>query len=170
MKNVRYHCISLPIKSYIRKYAESVFGSPVKADHSTSLGCFINACLEKNVYSNRHLAENFIYKDVTDKLPILINSWQFNALGFDFSDDKVIQLNRFLENVFEEDLFRFCQSYIDPSKRYKGFREAIEKFCSRHKIELEIDVTFDAIKKIEYRKRKKIEDLHQRTLTLFSGN
>jgi hypothetical protein len=38
------------------------------------------------------------------------------------------------------------------------FKDALEDFCKRYNIEIEEDITFEALKKKEYRERKKLKE------------
>lgn len=73
-------------------------------------------------------------------------------LGYDLSDQHTITINKFFETRFTEDIARWCEL----GAIYKvEFKKNIEDFCHRHKIEIEYDITFEAIKKKEYRLREK---------------
>lgn len=78
------------------------------------------------------------------------------GLGFDISDASTISINKFFETRFNEDLKKWCELGTIYKVEYK---KNIEDFCMRHRIELEYDITFEAIKKKEYRFRKKSEEI-----------
>jgi len=78
-------------------------------------------------------------------------------IGFIITNDQVIQFNRFVDDLFEEYLYIFVQKNTKQNQRYCGFKEAIELFAQIHNIEIDVDITFDTLKKAEYRHRKNIE-------------
>lgn len=132
----------------------TLYGTPVFANNRTPLGCFINAALDKNIYASRH----DLQFSPTDTLIVIINEWQFHRIGYDIPRDKAIHINRFLEASFDKDLYTYCQANIRQHSRYRGYALAIEAFAQLHDIDIDIDITFDALKKSEYRYRKR----HQR--------
>jgi DNA primase len=67
----------------------------------------------------------------------------------------IIYLNKHFEEKFEEELCRHCFLLNLFGIEIK---EALENFCKRHNIEIEEDITFEALKKKEYRERKKLEE------------
>jgi len=64
---------------------------------------------------------------------------------------QVIRINRHLQNMFEKDL---CE-IVFRAHYFLGIdrQVAIECFAHNHGIQLEIDITFEALKKMEYRYR-----------------
>ena len=76
--------------------------------------------------------------------------------GLNIEVAKVLVINRYFGNQFEEDLYHFCQRNITPG-RYAGYDRALDLFAKRYDIEFEEDITFEALKKMEYRYRKSFE-------------
>lgn len=168
MRSAKYHNVYLPCKTYIRKYITSIYGDPVPAYNRSSLGCYINRCLEKKSYTNRMLTASFTDQYFTDKLTIQINPWQFAHIGFDFSAEKVKELNWFMENMFEEHLFLYVDAHMTEHTERK---KLIDAFASQYGIVTEVDITLEALVKTEYRMRKKVarnmSAQNLRPLTLF---
>lgn len=155
MKNTKYHTVYLPCKPYIRKYILSRYGYPFVATNKTTFGSFVNLCLEKNIYTNEALYQPVLTKHYTEKLAINISNWQFVRIGFDFSPEKVIELNRFIEAMFEDHLCDFVSVKfgVVPDTR----KELINAFAKMYNIEPEYDISMNALVKIEYRRRQEIE-------------
>lgn len=65
----------------------------------------------------------------------------------------IIYLNKHFEERFEEDLYKFCLVQTASGMQIKN---ALEAFCKLHHIEIEEDITYDALKQKEYRKRKEV--------------
>lgn len=156
LKQPKYITVKLPCKPYIRKFVEALYGNPVRADHSTNLGCIINLTLEKTIYENRQF-RNPVHKDIRDSISVLINHWQFQRLGFDFSNENILVINRILENSFEESLYQFVRNHVKEGVRFKGYKEAIEQFADSYGIEIEEDISYEGLKKKEARFRNKVD-------------
>jgi len=141
-----------------------VFGSPVPACSKTILGLHIQSCLKKERYTDRSFRHIFLQNSFPDQLPIVINHWQFENLGFDFPDEKVIELNQFMECLFEQHLCDYVAARLLPGVERK---KLIEDFVKRHGIELKLDaedegdISLEALIKTEYRKRRQMEQFAQ---------
>lgn len=103
--------------------------------------------------SKKHLQFSNFTTAVTCQAPYRY----MNSYGFDLTDDQIIQLNRSWNTTFAEDLYFHCQNSISKEGRYKGYDTAIEQFANLYNIEIDIDATFECLKKIEYRYRKERE-------------
>lgn len=152
MKATKYLKVSIPCKTYIKKYITTLYGHPVQATIKHSLGCMINLCLDKNIYLDNRISESFIHKYYNDELIVHVNKWQFQRAGFSVSPGKAHLINKFMEDLFEVHLFQFVDAGVCSGRERKS---CIDQFATLHHIETEIDITFDALKKIEYRTRKK---------------
>ena len=62
-------------------------------------------------------------------------------------------MNRYFENKFEEELSRFVDK--QDLEGWGKYKNAIEAFAKHYNIEIEEDISFEALKKMEYRFRKK---------------
>lgn len=92
---------------------------------------------------------------LTDGIKVLIPKWMMNKymIGLTVPMDKAFLINNLFEEKISEDLHTFCVVY-----QKAGFsqRQAIEDFADMHNIELEIDITYAAFKKAEYRHKKEL--------------
>lgn len=143
-------------KPYLKKYLQSLYGNPIIFDKDNLFGVTIAAFLEKPLDFHVTKEELRCRTDkYTEKLEIFLPKTiltKRRSTGYDLSDANTITLNKFFETRFTEDLARWCELGMV----YKvEFKKNIEDFCHRYKIELEYDITFDAIKKKEYRLREK---------------
>jgi hypothetical protein len=173
----KYFTVTLPCKPYIKKYVGAVYGDPFRADHSTPLGCYINIALEKKNYENRNISNSFVYTGMNDKIAIQLNRWQFTGLGYSFSNESVKVINRFLEEQFEEDLYKHCYLYVinnaNFSQRNNGLKDAINMFCQLHNITTipdigeTQDISMDGLVKKERRARAKHETLEKKKAQRF---
>jgi hypothetical protein len=156
----KYFSVKLPCKPYIKRYCISLHGDPVPANNRTSLGCFASACLTKERYTNRSYTDSFIHKYYTENLRFQVSAWAWTRLGFDFPTAKVIELNQYLESRFEEHLHQWVDVRYREGKTER--RRLIEEFAESYGIELEEDISLDALVKTEYRMRKAIERNRQK--------
>jgi hypothetical protein len=81
------------------------------------------------------------------------------SYGIDLTDDHIIQINRFFDQTFQENLYHFVQRNTDADARVKGIDKAIEKFAEQYGILLQHHVTFENLKKMEWRFRKMREEI-----------
>ena len=153
--------VTIPAKGYTRKFIHKRYGCPVPINNSTLVGVVVSNILEKKkVYNDISPVEAMEqrYQRLTDRIELVITAGKFfhMALSPVISKEKVIAINRFWEALFEEELHMFCQKNIVPG-RYSGYDKALDKFADLYKIDFDVDITFDALKKMEYRFRKKLE-------------
>lgn len=170
-KNTRYIEVAIPCKRYLAKFAHSVYGLHIKADSSTMFGFFLAQCLEKNRYESR---ANYSGKYIDEaQIKIEISQFTFNNIGFDISPSKVLAINTFLEKIFTEHLYQWCVIATKKNCRFKGLDEQIRSFAQHHGIVLDDDqedISFDALKKKEYRFRSAIIRNNNNFRKLFSAN
>jgi hypothetical protein len=100
---------------------------------------------------------------MSSQLPIQISEWQFENIGFDMPKDKAMAINAFIEEIFSEHLYWWCQVATQTKGRYKGYDNAILQFAQKHNITIDEDISFDGLKKKEFRQRKLIEQKTRKT-------
>jgi hypothetical protein len=71
----------------------------------------------------------------------------------EISPQTCILLNRYFENKFEEDLSTHV--LMMDTEGHGKYKKAIESFAKLYNIEIDEDITFDGLKQMEYRFRKK---------------
>jgi hypothetical protein len=157
---VKTFALTIPTKSYIRKYIHSRYGYPVVLNNKTLFGTVMISLLEKKAYSSGardiHKATFSTYRDKVEM--VIPQSYIIkNIHGLHISIDKAIVVNRYYENQFEEDLYHFCKYNLTKNGKHPGYDVAICQFAERHCIEFDVDITFEALKKMEYRFRKNLE-------------
>ncbi len=148
--------LTFKTKPYIVKYLQFVYGNPISLDISDYTGFVISSLLEKNVYPDRNkkCIQSGIHKLTTDCTIQLPPSWlNHYRYGVDLSEKKTIYLNRLLELEFKQKLVLFVQIKLIKEPRYKGYEKALMDFCDMYKINVPEDITFEAIKQMEYRYR-----------------
>lgn len=165
-KPPRTYSVKVPTKAYLRKYIYARWGQPglpLKLDYTTIYGTMILCLLDKESFT---IAMSDRYKEVRtsyfkDHVEFVAPITSMHFRGHSLSQDKVIAINRFFEDFFVEDLYRFCKHHIDPQpkqSRRPGIDKAIYSFADMYGIDLEDDITFEALKKAEWRYRKKHQE------------
>ncbi|HEX8357713.1 MAG TPA: hypothetical protein VF610_09885 [Segetibacter sp.] len=148
----------------MKKYLESLYGSPLILSTDNCFGIVVEALLSRPTEDHNTPA---VLRQRFDKYttPLEIFLPDRNRLkrkGFVFTDKHTLALNKFFERQFCEQLLTWCELGVV----YKvEFKKNIEEFCWRYKINIggqaDDDISFDALKKKEYRFRKKNEEKKQ---------
>ncbi len=149
--------IDIPTKAFLKQYLFALYGDPLifKSDHF--FGMVLAACIEKNVYKDRSKQQlTHRFDSFSENITIYFPShWLRNYYhGNGISNEKAIFINKFLEERFEEDLYRYC-FMLDLAGVQR--KDAIEDFCRHYHLEIDLHITFENLKKMEYRFRKKIQ-------------
>ncbi len=150
--------LNLPTKPYLKAYLHALYGSPVIFNADNYFGIVMMGLLERPV---RHQESPKVLKfRVFDKfdstITIYLPKWWLTKyqFGHSLSNNHIISINKLFEQRFEEDLFKHC----NLASIYKiDIKKAIEQFCVQHLIVIEEDISYDALKKKEYRYRKEKE-------------
>lgn len=160
-RNRHFFSVVIPVKSYVKKYVEARYPQPMKITLKNYLGAviysYITTSKQTTKKSDYHTAVR--YKLLTDNIRILIPCLQVNkgSIGLGIPVEKAVLLNNLFEEKIAEDLHTYCITY---SQCGKPQRQAIEDFCEHHNIDIEIDITYGALRKSQYRHKK---ELHKPT-------
>jgi hypothetical protein len=110
-----------------------------------------------------------------------ITKSQFLKSGFGIKPANIINLNNYLETLFDDELYRFCNDYLKYQEvakkavfafveayqikiqsrqvrkinREATIKDALEAFANKLSIEIETDISFEGLKKMEYRARQR---------------
>lgn len=153
-----YFTVTLPTKAYLKKYIEVLYGSPVVFNTNSFLGKVIALALDKSVYPE--VNRTIIYKsfDRYDKMLhiSLPRVWlEKYYYGTDIHPKKAVYINKLIEDKFNEELFQYCQ-LLDILNIER--KDALLDFCLKYNLEIDEDITFETIKKMEFRFRQKKSD------------
>lgn len=164
---MRTFAVNIPTKPYLRKYIHKHFGHPIVLNHRTLFGSVILGYLQKKVYSDRSNSRDLqsTFSQFTDRIECVIsqNEVYFGNGGLFIEPAKVLVINRYFANQFEHDLYHFCKQNTTQG-RYAGYDRALYQFADKYGIEMEEDISFEGLKKMEYRYRKFIETNHTATV------
>jgi hypothetical protein len=154
------YTVTIPTNPYLKAFITCFYGDPVSIDNKSHLGIYlIGVMSKKKPFSNlRQEEKTERYRYFTEKLQCVAPISYMSVYGFSISQDHVILINRYFESLFEEQLYHFVQRNINPNKRYSGYQSAIENFCLYYNIDLNGSVSFECLKKIEWRYRKKVQN------------
>jgi hypothetical protein len=150
-----FFALTLNTKPFLKKYLQSLYGSPIIFSSNNCLGVILIGLLERP-YKPHKNTEAIQYR-VFDKYDCPIEIFLPKTFltkyryGHTLSDQHVITLNKFFENMFEEDLGK--EMVLAGVYKVK-LKKAMEEFCFRHLISIEEDITYDALKQKAYRYRK----------------
>jgi hypothetical protein len=146
MKRSDYFTLRLLTKPYLKKYIECLFGKPLVFTTSNFFGDILASTLSK---PNITREKNDIIKHKADRfdtsLEIFCPLWflKKNMYGHDINDKQMVAVNKLFDDMFTVDLFRFCymMSLFNVS-----IEDAIYEFCKVYDLEIDTDITFDALK------------------------
>lgn len=153
----KYYSINIPTKTYLKKYIYSLHGQPVIMSDRSVFTLAVRAFLIKDFktqYSINH--KNIMLRTLTNKVVMLAPMSRMAQYGHSLDNNSILFLNRFFEAMFEKHLY----IYVDSQSNIMDRKDAIEQFCFKYNIELETDITAEALKKTEYRLRKKFYNIH----------
>lgn len=146
------YTLDVSTKSYIRKYFTCLYGDIISISHKSDFGdTILTKFLTSPIIRVNKKELNIAFKDYNDKLTFQLPIDMLHRLETEPSQQQVYGINRYLENVFETDLCMFvaCASFFGIERKL-----AIERFAAMHRISIEEDVTYEALKQKEYRFRK----------------
>jgi hypothetical protein len=155
----KYFSVQIPTSTYIKKFIQKRCGNPVAINNNSLLGVVLIAVMDKpkyHVHLKPHEKES-CFKSYTDNLACVAPLSLLKDYHFSLTKDQVIQINRYFEQSFKEALYIHCTHRVNHQKRVKGYDDAIFEFAELYKIAIGQDVTFDCLKKMEYRKRKEYQ-------------
>lgn len=144
--------ILIPVSAHVKKYTDSRFGTTIRLDDRTSFHIILKLTLftwqsefnfpdtkKEKILPNHIIIESIYYYKKLPAEKIEIVSWLFEAL-------------------FMEELYTYVLTNAHKKSKEKtrpNTLRCIEDFCNKHGIELEQDVSQDALIKAFYRYAKK---------------
>lgn len=145
-----------------------MYGKVIKVSFKTYIGMNVYCLLEKKgrIEKQSSKRDNQLrYDMLTDKLCILVPRYLLYSTGIHIPMAKVVVINNTYEQMFSEHLYNFCEAY-----RMAGFeqKKGIEDFCDKFDIDIDIDITYNGLRKTVYRRRKLGEKLSNNSITELS--
>lgn len=147
------YTLGVPTKCYIRKYFNCLYGTPLQLSYKSDFGDTILTKLQTSPIMARVNKKELAiaFKDFNDTLTLQLPIDMLHRMETELNQQQIYNINRYLENVFETDLCMFvaCASFFGIERKI-----SIERFASMHRITIDEDVTYEALKQKEYRFRK----------------
>lgn len=153
--------ITIPTKPYLSKYLQSLYGSPIVFSTKNYFGTSLLGYLTTRMYFQAETITHQKFDSFNTFMNVHLPMHWLYQYKFKTQIPKcnVIYLNKHFEERFEEDLSRFCSMH---AKQGMQIKDALELFCRIHSIEIDEDITYDALKQKEYRSRKEIQKTLQK--------
>lgn len=165
--------IILPVKPHIRKYMHILYGYPVLIDQNKFIGSIIISLLQKKSLPTginmEYRKQRRMY--LTAQVECFATIYRYQDNGLNLTEDHILAINRLMENQFNDDLYRWMLHKSNPGDvRVKGYNKAMRSFMHYYCLEEDVDITFEALKKAEYRRRTHIENNRKKLLQEFVPN
>ncbi len=151
----RYYTISIPVKPHIKKLITAREGDPIQAINKSMLWMVLRPYLEyKTGDSLSKKAREKQLSKLKDKIDIRISISSVKTYGIHIRKSNIIIVNKFLDFYFAKELYWFVRPYESAPGRYKGYKNAIQRFCDSVGIVIEQDISLNALQKLYHRHRK----------------
>lgn len=165
---MQFFSIHLPVKGYIKKYLQQKYGCPLTLSANDVFSDVFTAMLlvPLPVRSPRCQLDqqlNRLDHKLSVKMPIDL----LYRMPSEPNQHSTYRLNKYFENMFREE---FCEN-VDRLVQFAALERqvAIEHMATRYHLEIDVDTTLDALKKMEYRYRKEKEEKARKFLAYLSS-
>jgi len=149
--------LNIPVKPYIKHYLHALYGSTIIFTPNNYFGIVLASLLQRPL--RHHYPPTVLTYRVFDKfddtLTVYLPKWWLTKyeFGHTLTNNQIISVNKLFEERFEEDLLKACSLAAIYNVEIK---QALEEFCMRHNISIEEHITYETLRKKEYRKRMQI--------------
>jgi len=150
--------LTIPTKPYLAKYLYTLYGKPIVFTTTNYFGTTLLGYLTTRLYlQNQAHITHRKFDEFNTPLHVSLPFHWLKNYQYKTSIPKVniIYLNKHFEEKFTRELYWYCHILALTGVEFK---DALEQFCKRYNIEIEEDITFEALKKKEYRERKKLKE------------
>ena len=158
---VRRFTVNIPTKTYLKKFLHRFYGDPIPLTYHNQIGIFILPLMER-----QNFTVNMVQSDINSRMSFINDTIicksalrNMGYKGHSINPDKIIAINRYFENLFAEKLYIHCLKKTTPGQRNPGYDKAIIDFTTVCSIDIDIDISMDALKQTEYRQRKEEEKI-----------
>ncbi len=154
----------LPVKPYIRKYIATIYGEPTIISFNTDLGFGVLNALASRIEHKLSKGNIDIFQNrFTDEIEFRIPFHYMSLTKKQVSPNTIVLMNRYLEYKFDHEL----NLHLTTSKVPYGttVKKGIELFLSIYDIEIDVDITYEAITKSLWRHSKNLSDKFSRSLS-----
>ncbi len=155
---MEYHSVLIPVKTYVRKYIEGKYPQPMVLSVKNLMGTVIFSILSKDKIKNHskkgRVYTNTKFSQLNDSINVLVPNTGLNKKDLQPCKIKATFINDLFAEKIEEDIYTSCTAYQVAGLT---MRRAIEDFANRYGIIIGTEISFDSLKKAEYRRRKKLQ-------------
>jgi len=159
-----YFTVKIPTTSVLKKFINKLYLQPnaeaIKIDNKCLFGTVLISLLNKpNIETNLNKFEEQKKFSNYNTQIVCVGMWSLMShYGTEINMNQAIQVNRFFEELFDLYLYVFCKKNVNESKRVAGYDKSILAFADLYGIEIDVDISFEGLKKKEYRYRKNQEE------------
>src|SRR5436190_297716 len=115
IKPPQTYTIEVLTKSYLRKYIAAKNGDHFILNYNTTIGTLILCLLGRDGFNinmnNSDMDVRISY--MNDKIVFFVPITTLSYKGHSLTNDKIIAINRYIENEFAEELYKHCEHTIE---------------------------------------------------------
>ena len=146
--------VEIPVTAHVKKFCDRFFGSPIRLDDSSShivaMKVFLSVPMQLDLFFEKEPLQQ-----LPNTITLLIERKKFQQVFI--RKQNLQQINKFIDKIFEEELNRHVMATASKKSHTNGYKHQIESFCQLYDIEIDQDISYDALIKLYYRYRKNIE-------------
>jgi len=149
-----HYNIHIPVKPHIKKFIAIKEGDPVMPIKRSWLWMVIRPHLQYKVSDNlAHSVRKRILAGFSGNITLRVSISKVKSYGLHPRTASIVLINQFLDQYFAKELCWFVEGSKKNTGRYKGYKKAITQFCKKYNIELEEDISMNALEKLYGRHR-----------------
>lgn len=146
------YSVSVPCKSYIKKYFSSIYGGIIELNHRSDFGDTILTKMSSTSLAQANCSWlNMEFQHYNEKICFKLSLDFFYRLETELTPQQVYSINRYLENCFKADLF---MTILLGTFFGVEMTTVVEKFADKFDINLGEELTQKSLLKSYYRYRK----------------
>lgn len=119
--------ISIPVKSYVKKYLVKRYGSTHQISKNSFIGLFLTGILSKKI-----TYRNYEKKKLTDSIDFELSTDIFYTEGHTISSNDQVFFSRCIEKLFLEDFYLFVDNELQMGNR--NAMKAVKTFLNLYSI------------------------------------
>ena len=150
----QFYNVSIPVKPHIEKFFRVREGHPIRSSDQSMIWLTVRPYLMYKQRDGLSRDQRMLqYHKLKGKIIIELSMKKVKLYGLEVKPSSVILMNMILDHYFGRELYWHVQNCEKNHRRCKGFKQEIEKFCAVFGIEIEHDITYEALLKIYQRQR-----------------
>jgi len=153
-----YHKIPIQVKPHVKKYLQAIYGDAIIISAENPGSMVMYGFLQKksqSLFTNKvELHKKFIAQNKT--IYLLIQKRDVYRHGISISEKNHVLVNHFFEQQITQLIHLIANGYVNIRKTRK---KAIEDFCGQYNIEIDEDITMEALTKNDQRYGEKLKKI-----------